>query len=60
MALSQTELPIAALVYDPEGNEVARQPLGSLPRDHATAMYDNVARRLAACGVRPCRTGGTQ
>jgi sugar phosphate isomerase/epimerase len=24
-----------------------------MPRDHATAMYDNVARRLAACGVRP-------
>jgi hypothetical protein len=24
-----------------------------MPRDHATAMYDNVARRLAECGVRP-------
>jgi sugar phosphate isomerase/epimerase len=23
-----------------------------MPRDHATAMYDNVARRLAECGVR--------
>jgi sugar phosphate isomerase/epimerase len=31
-----------------------------MPRDHATAMYDNVARRLAACGVRQYRTGGTQ
>jgi sugar phosphate isomerase/epimerase len=24
-----------------------------MPRDHATAMYGNVARRLAECGVRP-------
>jgi hypothetical protein len=38
MAVSQTDLPIAALVYDPEGNEVAREPLGNLPRDHAKAL----------------------
>ncbi|HKS88400.1 MAG TPA: hypothetical protein VJR70_03080 [Stellaceae bacterium] len=38
MAISQRELPIAALVYDPEGNEAARVPLGRLPRDHATAL----------------------
>ena len=41
MAVSQTELPIAALVYDPEGNEVARRPLGQLPRNHATALSLN-------------------
>jgi hypothetical protein len=38
MALSQQELPVAALVYDAEGREVARLPLGRLPRDHATAL----------------------
>ncbi len=38
MAVSQTDLPIAALVYDAEGNEIARQPLGKLPRNHATAL----------------------
>ena len=38
MAVSQTELPIAALVYDRDGSEVARQRLGRLPRDHATAL----------------------
>ena len=41
MAVSQTELPLAALVYDPEGNEIARQPLGSLSRDHAIALSLN-------------------
>jgi hypothetical protein len=38
MAYSQSELPIAALVYDPEGRELARLPLGRLPRDHAVAL----------------------
>ena len=38
MAVRQHELPIAAIVYDPEGNEVLRYPLGRLPRDHATAL----------------------
>ncbi|MGD9615476.1 MAG: hypothetical protein AB7H90_08135 [Alphaproteobacteria bacterium] len=38
MALSQAELPLAALLYDREGNEVARKRLGRLPRDHATAL----------------------
>jgi hypothetical protein len=47
MAVSQSELPIAALVYDPEGNEVARWPLGALPRDHATAVpLDDIAAAL--------------
>ena len=38
MAVSQSELPIAALLYDCEGNEIARLPLGRLRRDHATAL----------------------
>jgi hypothetical protein len=47
MAVSQSELPIAALVYDPEGNETARQPLGNLPRGHATALaLDNLSGGL--------------
>src|SRR5439155_679335 len=31
MAVSQGELPIAAIVYDPTGTEVARHPFGRLP-----------------------------
>lgn len=47
MALSQTELPIAAIVYDPEGIEVARHTFGRLPRDHATALpLDEIAGAL--------------
>ena len=47
MALSQRELPIAALIYDAEGGEIARVPLGRLPRDHATALsLDTVADRI--------------
>ncbi len=38
MALSQAELPLVALVYDRDGNEVARKRLGRLPRDHATTL----------------------
>ena len=38
MAEAQSELPVAALVYDREGGEVARVPLGRLPRDHAVAL----------------------
>jgi hypothetical protein len=47
MALAQQELPIAALVYDPAGREVARAPLGRLPRDHGCALsLDTIADRL--------------
>jgi hypothetical protein len=47
MAVAQAELPIAALLYDPEGNEIARQPLGRLPRRHATALVlDDLAGGL--------------
>jgi hypothetical protein len=38
MTGSQAELPIAALVYDPEGNKVAQHPLGRLPRAHGTVL----------------------
>ena len=46
MATCQSELPIAALVIDASGREVARHRFGRLPRDHATAldMADLVGR----------------
>jgi sugar phosphate isomerase/epimerase len=31
-----------------------------MPRDHATAMYENVARRLDALGARPYRAGAAR
>jgi hypothetical protein len=47
MALSQRALPVAALVYDSEGREIVRAPLGCLPRDHAVALsLDAVAEGL--------------
>jgi hypothetical protein len=38
MAVRQTELPISALIYDPEGCEILRHPLGRLPRAHKIAL----------------------
>src|SRR5262249_25376273 len=38
MAVEQHELPIAALVYDPAGTEIARYSFGRLPRRHAAAL----------------------
>jgi len=38
MATRQTEMPIAAIVYDRDGNEILRHRLGRLPRAHATAL----------------------
>jgi hypothetical protein len=47
MATRQGDLPVAALVYDPEGNEIARRRLGKLPRDHGAALsLDEVAAGL--------------
>ena len=44
MAIGQTALPIAAIVYDPDGNEVLRHRFGSLPRGHATVLdLDRIA-----------------
>ena len=38
MAFSQSELPIAALVYDSDGNEILRHRLGRVPRAQQTAI----------------------
>ncbi|MBT5456537.1 MAG: hypothetical protein HOK82_08015, partial [Rhodospirillaceae bacterium] len=38
MATGQRELPIAALVIDATGREIARHDFGRLPRDHAEAI----------------------
>src|SRR6185437_16004615 len=38
MAALQRELPVAALVYDPAGREVARHQFGCLPRAHAALL----------------------
>src|SRR5216684_2985887 len=47
MALLQKELPVAALVFDAQGREIARVPLGRLPRHHATALsLDAIAEGL--------------
>jgi hypothetical protein len=48
MAVSQTELPVAVVVYDAGGNEMARRRLGRLPRAHATAV--DVSELGAALG----------
>lgn len=47
MAVLQSELPIAALVYGPDGTEMARYAFGRLPRDHAAALrLDEIASAL--------------
>jgi hypothetical protein len=38
MAVGQRELPIAAIVYDPEGNEILHRSLGRMPRGQVTAL----------------------
>jgi hypothetical protein len=38
MATCQSTLPVAALVYDPQGKEIASHRFGKLPRDHAEAF----------------------
>jgi len=38
MAVRQAELPIAALIYDPEGNEILRHPFGRVPRAHRVVL----------------------
>ncbi len=38
MSTAQTELPVAALLIDPAGREIARHGFGRLPRDHASAL----------------------
>ena len=47
MAVTQQELPIAAIVYDPEGREMARHRFGRLPRSHRSALdLDDLAATL--------------
>ena len=50
MTVRQTELPIAAIVYDPEGNQILRRPLGRLPRGHAQALDLDAEAGMAALG----------
>ncbi len=50
MAARQHELPLAALVYDAEGRELLRLPLGRLPRAHATALDLDDAAGIEALG----------
>ena len=55
MSTAQTNLPVAIALYDASGQEVARQPLGCLPRDHATLlevddMLDGAANGRLASG----------
>ena len=50
MAVCQTDLPIAALVYDPDGREVLRHSFGRLPRAHATALDLDEIEDLDALG----------
>jgi hypothetical protein len=38
MSTAQRNLPLAAILYDSRGKEVARHRLGCLPRDHAEAL----------------------
>src|SRR5579872_711697 len=38
MAYAQAELPIAAVVYDPDGNQIARHRFGRLPRGHCVDL----------------------
>ena len=49
MATQQRELPLAALVYDPDGREVLRHRLGVLPRGHRVAL--DLDRVLGEAGV---------
>jgi hypothetical protein len=38
MSTAQSNLPLAAIVYDSHGKEVARHSFGCLPRDHAQSL----------------------
>jgi hypothetical protein len=51
MALRQTELPIAARVYDPDGVEILRYSFGCLPRSHATVLDLDELDAIAALGA---------
>jgi len=50
MSVCQTDLPIAAIVYDPDGGELLRHPFGRLPRAHATVLDLDEVEDLDALG----------
>jgi hypothetical protein len=50
MAVRQSELPIAAIVYDPDGREVLRHRFGKLPRGHTSVLDLDAAGAAAALG----------
>jgi hypothetical protein len=50
MAVRQVELPIAAHMYDPNGNEIGCCPFGRLPRAHGTALDLDEVEAIAGLG----------
>jgi hypothetical protein len=50
MTTAQSELPIAALVYDPQGREIARHRFGRLPRAHAALLDLDALAGIEALG----------
>jgi hypothetical protein len=50
MAIQQSRLPIAAIVYDSGGNEVLRHRFGNLPRGHVNALDLDTAGARSALG----------
>ena len=50
MAVGQSELPIAAIVYDPEGSEILRRPFGRMPRGQMTALDLDDEAAMTALG----------
>jgi hypothetical protein len=50
MAARQSELPIAAIVYDPDGREVLRHRFGNLPRAHTSVLDLDAADAATALG----------
>jgi hypothetical protein len=50
MAWRQAELPIAARVYDPDGNEIVTRRFGRLPRAHATVLDLDAVEDIGSLG----------
>lgn len=55
MATCQNDLPIAALLIDASGQEVARHDFGKLPRNHETAL--DIGAMLNGQGSLPSQSG---
>lgn len=56
MATCQTDMPVAVLVIDADGTEIARHSLGRLPRDHDTMV--DLGALLAEHGGTDALSGG--